>query len=92
MVKISKVIGLYKPIHHCRGDHLQIFRFDLPEIGPSRFFVNHGLLVKPWSISEGGHHHCKLSPKNFSVNFLTLTGWWFGPFFIFPNSWDDDII
>ena len=21
-----------------------------------------------------------------------LTGWWFGTFFIFPNSWDDDPI
>jgi len=23
---------------------------------------------------------------------MSLSGWWFGTFFIFPNSWDDDPI
>jgi len=23
---------------------------------------------------------------------IYLSGWWFGTFFIFPNSWDDDPI
>ena len=22
----------------------------------------------------------------------SITGWWFGTFFVFPNSWDDDPI
>ena len=26
------------------------------------------------------------------LNITILTGWWFGTFFIFPNSWDDDPI
>ena len=36
-------------------------------------------------------------PKNLivdrtSVSYQQLPGWWFGTFFIFPNSWDDDRI
>ena len=91
MVKISKVIGLYKPIHHCRGDHLQIFRFDLPETGPSRFFVTDCLSSPGQLVNEATPTTNWLPRISASTSWL-LTGWWFGPFLIFPNSWDDDII
>ena len=29
---------------------------------------------------------------DFTGFYRTIAGWWFGTFFIFPNSWDDDPI
>jgi len=40
-----------------------------------------------------GWGHGTLTSKSIKIGFgRTCAGWWFGTFFIFPNSWDDDPI
>ena len=56
----------------------------------------HGIAAVHWSPRKN-HTHCCYHKGGalwswVSQDFEILAGWWFGTFFIFPNSWDDDPI